>query len=207
MHGGSGSGRGSGRRRLGVGVAVAVLGWGVTGCAGGTSTVAPPKSSATTATISGPSTSRSASPSLTVEQQAAEDAKNAYAAYRQTLDAVFQRGGRNARPDLSKVAIGEQLTYLVSEAGNSHRNTCAPSGQQDCERLGVRDVSLIQGKAPLVVLEACTDASKNDAIDDSGRSVRKPGALNHFIEVVSLVKSRSSGWLVSQEDDTPVKSC
>src|SRR3954452_18915741 len=98
-------------RRQGVSVFVAAAAFALAACSGGSAAPgSATSSSSTTATVPGPSTS------LTAEQQAAEEAKRAYATYRQTVDRVFQRGGTNARADLSDVATGKQLDALTREA-------------------------------------------------------------------------------------------
>jgi len=111
-------------RRWSVTVAVAVAGaMSLAGCSGGGSPTPGTRSSSTTATVTVPSTS-SPSPSLTLEQQAAEEAKAAYADYQRIVDAVNQRGGGNARRDLSVVALGAQLEFLVQDANRLAQNHC-----------------------------------------------------------------------------------
>ena len=192
-----------GRRTL---LALAVAGAiGVSGCSGGDAPTPAPGSSSTTATVSAPTPSPSSS--LTPQQQAAEEAKAAYADYRKTLDAVFQRGGTNAREDLAKVATNGQLTFLLDEAAQFASQHVRQVGSATVKSVRVHDIYLKKSKLPQVLLRVCTDATTEDAVDRSGRSVRKPGALAHFMELVTLTRFGGTRWLVSQEDDTPVESC
>jgi hypothetical protein len=179
---------------VGAGLALAA-------CSDGNSATPPTTSSPTTATVPGPSAS------LTPEQQAAEEAKRAYTVYRQTLDRVFQRGGTNARGDLSQVATGDQLTYLLGQAAVFSKNKWRAVGSPTVRSLSIQNVSLNEDTRPSVVLRVCDDATTTDAIGPDGRSIRKPGALAHFIELITIVRIDPERWLVSKEDDTPVKTC
>lgn len=105
------------------------------------------------------------------------------------------------------MAFGEQLNYLLESAAEYERKHYRAVGEARVASLSVQDVSLTQGKPSLAVLKVCVDATQNDAVDELGHSVRKKGALAHFIEVVIMTYVAEKGWLVGQEDDTPVKSC
>jgi hypothetical protein len=189
-------------RRQGASVVVAVAAFALAACSGGSAAPgSATSSSSTTATVPGPSTS------LTAEQQAAEEAKQAYATYRQTVDRVFQRGGTNARGDLSKVATGAQLTYLLDQAAAFEKNRWRAVGSPTIRSMHVDETPANNIATSKVVLRVCDDATTTDAVDSDGRSIRKPGALAHFIELVTIVRPSEGRWLVSQEDDTPVKSC
>jgi hypothetical protein len=192
-----------GRRRPLAAVVVATIG--VAGCSGGSSPTPSTSSSSTTATVSAPTPSPS--PSLTPEQQAANEAKAAYANYRKMLDAVFQRGGTNARRDLAKVATNGQLTFLLDEAAEFQREHIHAIGSPTLRNLAVQKVLFDRNKAPQVVLRVCDDATTADAVDQSGRSVREKGTLAHLIGLVTLTRLGGKGWLVTQEQDTPVRSC
>jgi hypothetical protein len=190
------------RRRLvsAVGVAAAVA---LAACTDGGSSQTPTTTtpSKTTATVPGPS----ASPSK--EEVAAQEAKQAYTVYRQTLDRVFQRGGANARADLSQVATGDQLTYLIGQAAVFSKNKWRAVGSPTVRSLTIQDISLNKGTKPHVVLRVCDDATTTDAVGPDGHSIRRPGALAHFIELVTIVRINQERWLVSKENDTPVKTC
>jgi len=71
----------------------------------------------------------------------------------------------------------------------------------------VDKASLAKDRSAVAILRVCLDASTDDAVDKSGRSIRKPGALNHFVEVITMVQPPSGGWLVQNESDTQVKTC
>ena len=213
VRGGCASGRSCarrrGRRRLGV--AVAVIALGLAGCSGGSSgpsaTSRRSRTTATTATVPGPSPDPSPTASVTAEQHAAQEAKQALVAYRRTLDAVFQRGGTNARQDLSRVAVGEQLAFLLRRAEELRSNSWRQVGSPSVRSADVQDVSVAKGKSPVVVLRTCLDASTDDAVDRHGKTIRKPGALDHFLEIIMLVGADDDRWLVSDESDTQVKTC
>jgi len=180
---------------------------GVAGCSGDSSPAPSTSSSSTTATITAPTPSASPSPSLTPEQQAAEEAKSAFIVYQRTIDEVNQRGGTKARQDLSTVAMNGQLEFLVDDANRLQANHWHQVGSSKIKRVSVQGVSLTKGKLPQVSLKACLDLSGTDAVDASGKSVRKPGTLPAFEQIVILTRVGGNQWLVSQEEDTPVKSC
>lgn len=170
---------------------------GTAACTGGNST---PTTTPTTATAPAPVGSS------TQEQQAAADAKRAYEDYRRTVDRVFQRGGTQPDEELRRVASGKQLKVLTDEAAQFRTRGVKAVGSASVVRLTVERVS-IQEQSALAVLNACIDASKNDAVDRTGKSVRRAGALNHFIETVTISKTGSGAWRVSEEDDQAVRNC
>ncbi len=176
----------------------------ITACTDGSSSAAPPTTtSTTTATIGAPSRS-----SVTPQERATEDARAAYLRYRRTLDEVFQRGGKQARADLPKVASGQQLQYLLGQAAEFERNGWQAVGSPTLRSISLDEVALATGRdATRVVFKICDDATTTDAVDRRGRSIRSPGALAHFRATVTLTELPNNGFLVTDEQDTPVKSC
>jgi hypothetical protein len=186
-------------RRQGVSVFVAAAAFALAACSGGSAAPgSATTSSSTTATVPGPSTS------LTAEQQAAEEAKAALLSYEQTVDSINQAGGQDPNKRLAKVALGKQLAFLMRDAQRLRDNRWRQVGSTEVKNLEVRSVRL--SDTSRAVLNLCLDASKTDAVDSSGKSIRKPGSFAFFQQMVTLTK-REDSWLVSEEDDKPVKSC
>jgi hypothetical protein len=184
------------RRVAGIVVAAALA---LAACTGGDSGQTPTTSSPTTATVPVPSTS------LTPEQQAAEDAKHALLFYEQTVDSINQAGGQDPKMRLPKIATGKQLTYLMKDAARLRQNGWRQIGSTSVKNIRVGSVEL--SGTPRITLSFCLDASNTDGVDSKGKSIRQAGAYEFFEEIVTLIKQRDKGWLVSQEDDRPVKSC
>jgi hypothetical protein len=199
---GGGLVRGVPRRRLLVTTVVVASAFALGACDGGGS-AAPPTttSSTTTATVPGPGAS------LTPEQQAGEEAKRAYVTYRQTLDRVFQRGGTNAQDEFSRVATGSQLRFILKQAQDLQVNQWRQVGTPTVRSLGLDKVSLEDDQTAVAMVRVCLDASTDDAVDKNGRSIRKAGALNHFIELITIIRRPGGTWLVQDESDTQVKTC
>jgi hypothetical protein len=187
-----------GRRRAASAVCVATA-LALAACTGGSSSQAPTTSSPTTATVPGPSAT------LTPEQQAVEEARAALASYQRTVNSVYQAGGQDPKMRLSKVAQGEQLAFLVQDAARLRQNGWRQVGSTSAKNIRIESVRLT-GK-PQILLSFCLDASRTDGVDAKGKSIRKPGASPFFEARLTLVKQPEGGWLVSQEDDKPVKSC
>jgi hypothetical protein len=183
-----------------VGVAAALA---LAACTSGGSsqTPTPTTPSKTTATVPGPS----ASPKP--EQQAAEEAKRAYTTYRQTLDRVFQRGGTNAKEEFSRVATGRQLKFILGQAQTLQANKWRQVGKPTVRGLSVNKVSVAEDRSALAVVRVCLDASTDDAVDRRGRSIRKPGALDHFLEMITMIRQQGGTWLAQNESDIQVKTC
>jgi hypothetical protein len=150
------------------------------------------------------SSSPSPSPSLTAEQRATEEAKAALLTYERTVDSVNQAGGNDPKMRLAKVAVGEQLSFLMQDAAQLRRHGWHQVGSTAVKSVAVSSVRL--PGTPQVILNICLDASNTDAVDSEGRSIRKPGSYTFFREMVTLVK-QSEGWLVTQEDGKSVKAC
>jgi hypothetical protein len=187
------------RRRLLVSaVVVATTALALPACSGG-SAEPPPTTSSTTATVPGPSAS------LTPEQQAAEEAKAALLSYHEAVDSVYQAGGQDPDKRLAEVAVGKQLDFLTQDAARLRKNHWRQVGSTLVKNLGVESVQL--SATSQVVLNLCLDASKTDGVDAEGKSIREPDAYAFFEAQVTLVRQQNRGWLVSREDDKPVKSC
>jgi hypothetical protein len=176
----------------------------VTACTDAPSSSQPtPTTGSTTATIA--ATTPSPSVSSSSEQQAAVAAKAALLTYERTVDRVLQAGGDDPSSSLARVATGTQLRILREDAAAARKNGWRQKGSTSVKDLRVKGVEI--SNPPRVKLQFCLDASKTEGVDSQGRSIRRPGADAYFVEVATLVKDPTRGWLVSEEDDKAVKSC
>src|SRR3954452_5291502 len=140
-------------RRQGVSVFVAAAAFALAACSGGSAGPgSATSSSSTTATVPGPSTS------LTPEQQAAEEAKQALLSYHEVVDSVYQAGGQDPQMRLAAVATGNQLDFLMQDARRLRQNHWRQVGSSSITNIQVKSVQ--QSETPQVKLSFCLDARK-----------------------------------------------
>jgi hypothetical protein len=191
--------RGVRRCRRGVSVVVVVTAFALAACTDASSSTPPPKSSPTTATIPGPSTS------LTPEQQAAEEAKQAYIKYQHAIDRVYQKGGTNAEVEFPKVASDGELKHLKEQAIKIKDAGWRQMGGVSILSIRADTVSL-SAKPAQVSLSVCVDTSTRRAVDSQGRDVTR-NTSRYFINSATVTRMEGQGWLVAREDSTEARSC
>jgi hypothetical protein len=138
-----------------------------------------------------PSTTTTASPAPTPDsrQVAAQGAIAGYRRYVQVLDAMTASGGTRTA-DLPKVATGIELAASVNQAATYRGRQIHSEGS----RVVVWVKPLVVG-APTngvitrVTVQACHDTTHITAVDRTGKSIKRPGTPNRWID-------RRELWLV-----------
>ncbi len=150
-----------------------------------------PAAGQTSAPSTGTPTAPTSSPSATPDsrQVAAAGAIAGYRRYVQVLDAMTASGGRKTQ-DLPKVATGIELAASMNQAATGR-------GQQ-IHSIGSRVVVWMRpllvgtpasGVITRITVAACHDTTHITAVDRTGKSIKRPGTPNRWID-------RRELWLV-----------
>lgn len=158
--------------------------------------------SSTTATIPASSPSMSSSASA----QPADEAKAALLVYRQTVDRVFQSGGK-LKPELAKVAVAGQLSFLRDQADFLVKQGSRQTGTVRIKSIRVLALVSPKGRAPSATLEACVDSSQRQVVDKTGHPLLPADPSAIFLDRFTLVQLPGKPWLVAAEDEQQVKPC
>lgn len=205
--------------------AVASVAVALAACSGG-DPAPPPTSNQATAVISQPGPSPTPSPSVSIpanltpaEAEAAANAVEAYKKWIAAVDEMTQSGGKNLS-SVKEYAVQVTLINNEQEAAMFARNEWRTVGNIEIRKISVESVDLTidksKNKVPEVLLEACVDASKTDAVDASGISVirEKSRVFNENAWIRRYPQSDYrgvgkgvNGWLVGQSQNQQASSC
>jgi hypothetical protein len=195
------------RRRLvsAVGVVAALA---LAACSDASSATPPTATptSRTTATIGPASPSPSSKPSLSPKQQAAEEARAAYANYQSTIDRVYQAGGDGAKTEFPKIAAAAVLKNLLSEAEEIQKLGWRQIGGIITKAVKVDSIITRRGRLPQAKLTACIDTGSRRVLDSKGKEVRRQQGSRFYGGIIILTQFGNS-WRVTNDELAEVKSC
>jgi hypothetical protein len=121
------------------------------------------------------------------ETQAVAAASAAYRGFVAATDASYRSGGVDVTA-LSRYASGVMLKVELNQAETFRGNKWHAVGQLQVMwikplTMGKRDA---KGQINNLTLSACVDASKTDALDSKGKSVRVPGTPTQTIDEMRM---------------------
>ncbi len=176
-------------------------------CTNGSASSATSSATATTprtATLPAPS-----SPSPTATTDPATAAKAAYADYRQAVDRAYAQPTKATREQLSEVAVGGTLTFLLQQVRALARDRVHQEGSVPVRAVKVTSVTSAKGtQSAQAFLTGCLDFSGRTYVNADGTprfsDGQGKGGLNRTTVNMVLVSGK---WLVADEKLTRVKAC
>jgi hypothetical protein len=199
--------------RTAAGAAAVLLALTASGCS---SSSDPGSSSSPT---SGASTSQTPSPSPTTPSPAEEAQALAVALvpdYLRTIDDLYLDPSLPL-DGIYRVAVAPEATAQATAIGKFRSQGYRQTGRSQLVTASAARTDLSNSPAaspspvfPTVVVTACVDVGKVDAIDASGTTVVPPGRPRYLIQQLTVVNPNypdTSSWRVSEAPNSQAQSC